>query len=125
MPHYYSCKSIVGQSFGEYYLVITDDYSNVKSGSKMEKSGIVLELYDDTNIWKIYQTGKKSDMEFSEPVLYFQHNLGYVPCHKLMGTPQLINDEIAFQSPFITAVPFLDQVVLDESYLQISKATSY
>jgi hypothetical protein len=124
MPHYYSCKSIVGQSFGEYYLVITDDYSNVKSGSKMEKSGIVLELYDDTNIWKIYQTGKKSDMEFSEPVLYFQHNLGYVPCHKLMGTPQLINDEIAFQSPFITAVPFLDQVVLDESYLQISKATS-
>jgi hypothetical protein len=36
----------------------------------------------------------------------------------------MINSEIAFQSPFITAVPLLDQVVLDESYLQISKATS-
>jgi hypothetical protein len=63
-------------------------------------------------------------MTFSEPYVYFQHNLGYVPCIKLMGAPQLINDEIAFQSPFITAVPLLDQVVLDESYLQMSKATS-
>ena len=63
-------------------------------------------------------------MTFGEPVLYFQHNLGYVPCIKLMGSPQLIADEIAFQSPFITAVPLLDQVVLDESYLQMSKATS-
>lgn len=124
MPEYYSCKSIVGQKFGKYYLVITDDKSDVKAGSKMERSGLVLELYDDTNIWKIYQTGKKSEMTFSEPVLYFQHNLGYVPCHKLMGMPQLINDEIAFQSPFITAVPFLEQSILDESYLQISKATS-
>jgi len=54
----------------------------------------------------------------------FQHNLGYVPAIKLMGSPQLIGDELAFQSPFITAVPLLDQVILDESYLQMSKATS-
>ena len=124
MPRYYNCKNIVGQKFGEYYLVISDDHSYVKNGSKMEESGIVLYLYDSDAIYKIEQTGKKSDMTFGEPVLYFQHNLGYVPCIKLMGSPQLINDEIAFQSPFITAVPLLDQVVLDESYLQMSKATS-
>ena len=124
MPTYYNCKNIVGQKFGEYYLVISDDHSYVKNGSKMEESGIVLFLYDSDAIYKIEQTGKKSDMTFGEPVLYFQHNLGYVPCIKLMGSPQLINDEIAFQSPFITAVPLLDQVVLDESYLQMSKATS-
>jgi hypothetical protein len=124
MPTYYNCKNIVGQKFGEYYLVISDDHSYVKAGSKMEESGIVLYLYDQNAIYKIEQTGKKSDMTFGEPMLYFQHNLGYVPCIKLMGSPQLINDEIAFQSPFITAVPLLDQVVLDESYLQMSKATS-
>jgi hypothetical protein len=123
-PHYYSCKSIVGQKFGEYYLVITDDKSRVRVGSKDELSGLILELYDDENIWKIAQYGKRSEMQFSEPVLYFNHGLGYVPCEKLKGTPQMINREIAFQSPFITAVPLLDQVVLDESYLQISKATS-
>ena len=124
MPTYYNCKNIVGQKFGEYYLVISDDHSYVKNGSKMEESGIVLYLYDQEAIYKIEQTGKKGDMTFGEPILYFQHNLGYVPCIKLMGSPQLIQDEIAFQSPFITAVPLLDQVVLDESYLQMSKATS-
>ena len=124
MPRYYNCKNIVGQKFGEYYLVISDDHSDVKAGSKMEHTGLVLELFDQNAIYKIEQIGKKSDMTFGEPILYFQHNLGYVPCIKLMGSPQLINDEIAFQSPFITAVPLLDQVVLDESYLQMSKATS-
>jgi hypothetical protein len=124
MPEYYSCKSIVGQQFGEYYMVITDDRTEVKVGTKTEKTGIVLEIYDNMNIWKVYQIGKRSDMTFSEPVLYFAHNLGYVPCHKLEGMPQLVGGEIAFQSPFITAVPLLDQVILDESYLQISKATS-
>jgi hypothetical protein len=124
MPEYYNCKNIVGQEFGEYYLVITDDYSVVKAGSKNERSGIVLELYDKEAIYRIEQIGKKSDLTFGEPILVFQHNLGYVPCIKLMGAPQLIADEIAFQSPFITAVPLLDQVILDESYLQMSKATS-
>jgi hypothetical protein len=124
MPEYYSCKSIVGQEFGVYYMVITDDRTDVKVGTKTEKSGLALEIYDNMNIWKVYQIGKKSDMTFSEPVLYFAHNLGYVPCHKLEGMPQLVGGEIAFQSPFITAVPLLDQVILDESYLQISKATS-
>jgi hypothetical protein len=124
MPEYYNCKNIVGQEFGSYYLVITDDYSVVKAGSKNERSGIILELYDKEAIYRIEQTGKKSDMTFGEPYVVFQHNLGYVPCIKLMGAPQLINDEIAFQSPFITAVPLLDQVILDESYLQMSKATS-
>jgi hypothetical protein len=124
MPEYYSCKSIVGQKYGEYYMVITDDKSEVRNGSKEEKSGIVLEIYDTMNIWKVYQIGKKSDYTFSEPELYYSHNLGYVPAQKLQGMPQLIGGEINFQSPFITAVPLLDQVILDESYLQISKATS-
>jgi hypothetical protein len=124
MPEYYSCKSIVGQKYGDYYMVITDDYSKVRNGSKEEKTGIVLEIYDTMNIWKVYQIGKKSDYTFSEPELYYSHNLGYVPAQKLQGMPQLIAGEINFQSPFITAVPLLDQVILDESYLQISKATS-
>lgn len=124
MPHYYNCKNIVGQEFGKYYLVITDDHSYIKTGSKVEQSGIVLELYDENCIYQIKQVGKKQDLTFGEPVLVFYHGLGYVPCIKLMGAPQLIKDEIAFQSPFITAVPLLDQVVLDESYLQMSKATS-
>jgi hypothetical protein len=124
LPKYYNCKRIVGQEFDKYYLVIDEDFSMVKNGSKYEETGIVLELYDDVAIYRIEQIGKKSELTFGEPVLYFQHNLGYVPCKKLMGTPQIINNELLFQSPFSTVVPLLDQVVLDESYLQMSKATS-
>jgi hypothetical protein len=105
MPEYYNCKKIVGQRFGEYYLVITDEHSEVKVGSKNERSGLVLELYDTMAIYKIYQVGKKSDLQFSEPELYYQHNLGYVPCHKLEGMPQLIGNEIAFQQGNI-GIPF-------------------
>ena len=124
LPNYYNCKRIVGQDLDKYYLVVDDDNSMVKNGSKYEETGIVLELYDDAAIYRIEQIGRKSDFTFGDPVVYFQHDLGYVPCKKLMGTPQIINNELLFQSPFSTVVPLLDQVVLDESYLQMSKATS-
>ena len=75
MPTYYNCKNIVGQKFGEYYLVISDDHSHVKVGTKTEESGIVLYLYDQEAIYKIEQNGKKGDMTFGEPVLYFSTTL--------------------------------------------------
>lgn len=124
LPKYYPCKSIVGQELGKWYLLISDEKSIVKSNNKELKEGLVLELFDDSCIYKIKQKGKKSDFVFGEVEVYFKHDLGYVPCIKLMGTPQLIEQTIAYQSPFITAVPLLEQALLDESYLQISKATS-
>jgi hypothetical protein len=124
MPRYYSCKSIVGQEIAEYYLVISDKRSMVKDGTKIEKSGIVLYFFDSVAVYRIEQTGKKSDYTFSDPVVEYQHNLGYVPCIKLMGTPQLERNSVVYTSPFLTAVPLLDQVILDNSYLQMVKAGS-
>lgn len=124
MPVYYSCKKIVGQKYGHYYLVISDEYSTVKEGSKNVKSGLCLYFFDDTAMYIIEQVGKKDDWTFGQPEIVYQYDLGYVPCIKLMGTPQLIGNELAFSSPFTAAVPLLDQVVLDNSYLQMSKATS-
>ena len=124
MPYYYSCKHIVGHKSEEYYLVISDDKSYVTVGNSKKEEGIVLELYDDTYIYRIEQVGKKSDYKFAEPIIYFQHDLGYIPCIKLMGTPQYINNDLLFQSPFITSVPLLDQIINDESYLSLTKATS-
>lgn len=124
MPYYYPCINIVGYESDEYYLVISDDESYVTVGNSKKEEGIILELFDDTYIYRISQVGKKSDLTFGEPVVYFQHDLGYIPCIKLMGTPQIINNELLFQSPFITSVPLLDQVINDESYLSLTKATS-
>jgi hypothetical protein len=124
LPRYYPCKSIVGQELGRWYLVISDEKTIIKSNNKDIKEGLILELFDDEYIYRIKQIGKKSDFRFGEVEIYFKHDLGYVPCIKLMGTPQLIDQTIAYQSPFITAIPLLEQALLDESYLQISKAGS-
>jgi hypothetical protein len=98
--------------------------SIVTEGGKQKREGIVLEFYDDFGIYRIEQYGKKSDYTFGQPYLFFEHKLGYVPVKKLGGTPMLIDSELCYQSPFITAVGLLDQVILDESYLQMVKAGS-
>jgi len=123
-PFFYSCKRVVGKDNEVYYLILTQFNSRVKEGSKYNNSGQVLYLLDDTNIWKIEQKGKKSDFEFGEPELHYEHNIGYVPVISMMGTPMLIDNDIIYKSPFLTSVPLLDQVILDNSYLGMVKATS-
>ena len=122
-PFYYSCKQIVAKGEG-YHMVVSQYKSVIKEGSKNVYDGEVLLLFDDMNVWRIEQTGKKSEFTFGQPFVYYAHNIGYVPYITLMGTPQLIDNRLIFTSPFLTAVPLLDQVVLDNSYLNMVKAMS-
>ena len=96
IPVYFSCKDIVGQEIGRWYLVETEMHSLVKEGNKQVRDGKVLEFYDDFGIYRIEQYGRKSDWTFSEPVLWFEHKLGYVPAKKLGGTPLLIDSTLTF-----------------------------
>jgi hypothetical protein len=113
-PFYYSSKHIICQKQGEYYGVV--------SYERKEKDLLVLLFFDRIYIWKVEQVGVKEKFEFGEPYIWFQHNLGYVPCEKLKGIPQLVGDELMFNSPFYYAVDNLDLVLLDQSYLQASKS---
>lgn len=106
---------------GEYALVLLNEKSNVSFGGGMQKCGLVFEFYDDTNIWRIVQTGKKSDYQF-QYFIYWSHNLGYLPAQKLKGRPLQKEDDILFQSPFMSAIELMDDVLLDDSYLRIIKA---
>lgn len=124
VPIYYSCRHIVGQDLGNWYLVKTDEKSNVKVGNKIVQDGLVLDLYDSRFVYRIEQTGDKDKLKFADPYVLYEHNLGYVPCIKLMGIPLLFDETLVYNSPFATAVGLLDLVLLDQSYLQISKATS-
>jgi hypothetical protein len=124
IPVYHSVKRIVGQDLGEWYLIITDEKSEVKVNNKPVREGIVLELYDSVAIYRIEQTGNKDKMTFAPPVEFYRHDLGYVPVKKLEGIPIIQDGTLLFDSPFLTAVGLLDLVVLDQSYLQIVKSTS-
>jgi hypothetical protein len=113
-PVYYSSRHIIAQKMGVYYGVIS--YEKTAAGL------MVLLFFDDQYIWKVEQQSPKEKWKFSEPYIWFQHGLGYVPCEKLKGIPQLVQDALMFNSPFYYAVDNLDLVLLDQSYLQASKS---
>jgi hypothetical protein len=117
----YDSKQVIGFLDNEYALVITHDKSWVSYGNGKEKTGIVLEFYDNENIWRIVQTGKKVDYQF-DILLYWNHALGYVPFKKLGGKPIYKEKEILYQSHFMAAVEPMDDILLDSSYLRAIKA---
>lgn len=120
-PHYFSSRDIVGQDFRSYILLRSSEKSNVEYNGKMARDGVVLFLIDDTNIYKIYQVGKKIDFQFSEPIIFHPHELGELPVTKLLGIPSIELGVPYYSSPFYFAVPLLDIALLDNATLQLSK----
>ncbi len=115
-PVYYNVEQVT--SFSETHaLILLKEKSIVLEGDRKVRKGLVFEFYDDENIWRIFQVGKRIDFKF-EIELFFEHGVGEMPVYKLMGVPQQMEAIIKYHSPFLTAVPNLDLVLLNQSYLQ-------
>jgi len=122
IPVFFESSKIVGQSFGRWYLLISEEKSTVTFSNKEVQEGIVLCLIDDENIYKIKQVGKKTDYRFGEIEVYYPHNIGEPPVIKLLGIPSIEDKSILYKSPYIFITPLLDIALLDNSTLQLSKA---
>lgn len=123
IPQYYPSEAIVAYEVGKWYMFLTDEKSWVEWGNTTVQEGLVFEVYDDTNIYKVIQVGRKVDYKF-ETIVYFQHDCGYCPVDRLKGIPVPAGREILYQSPFLYAVPSLNEVVLDSIMLRSVKASS-
>jgi len=121
-PEYYPSPRVVARKLGEYYMVISYDKSMVEYNGTMKKEGIVLEIYTSTQYISVKQVGKQIDYKFGQPEI-IEHTAGTCPVWVIGGSPVIIDDEMVFNSPFYTAVPLLNLVLLDSSYLNASKAT--
>ncbi len=121
-PYYYSVDKIVSQH-EDYFLIETGEKSLVTYQNQQKRIGRVFEFYDNNNIWKISQVGKKIEDNY-QIELYYKHDLGKIPVQKLMGIPKILDGEVRWESPFIHAVDNLDLVLLDSSHLQMAKAKS-
>lgn len=121
IPQYYPSESIVAYEIGKWYVFLTDEKSWVEWGNTTVQEGLVFEVYDDFGIYKVIQVGKKIDYKF-ETTLYFRHDCGYCPVDRLKGIPVPYGKEILYQSPFLYAVPSLNDVVLDSIMLRSVKA---
>lgn len=119
LPYYYSSNQIISEIDGEYTMVLLKEKSFVRYGNGNAQIGLVFELYDDQNIYIIKQIGEFQDFNF-ETQIYFNHAMGSVPVIKLMGIPNITENGILWQSPFLFVTDILDLVILNSSNLQVS-----
>lgn len=123
VPVMVDCERVLEYREGEFAIIELLEKSKVQSGSKEVKEGYIFEIYDRNTIWRVKQIGKKSDWIFSEPEIYYQHNIGYLPCEKLKGYPKQDDLHIYYQSYFIDAIPNLDVALYLNSNLDMSLVT--
>lgn len=121
-PKYYPCTDVWGYEGDEWYLIKSHEQSPVEYGGRIVDEGLVMLLIDDTNVWRITQTGRRVDAQFNIS-LWFAHDVGEPPVIHLMGKPRVDGGRMLWQSPFLVASDSLDIALLDNSYLQLSKAT--
>lgn len=102
-----------------FVLILRNDRVKMKD----DKEGLILELYDDHNIYIIRQVDSKPNFNimplFREPE---GHGLGEAPFIFLKGRPSTdAQGDDFFRSYFFPAVHHLDQAVLDNTSLSIVK----
>jgi len=116
IPVYYTVAQVVSFGF-EHALILLTEKSIVFEGNKKLRAGFIFEFYDDVNIYRIVQVGKRIDFTF-EIQITFEHGCEHLPVHKLKGVPVYNEDHVLWQSPFLYAVPNLDLVLINQNNLQ-------
>lgn len=101
---------------GEIALLLREEKSIVRTGGMDKPEGLIFDLYDKENIYRITQVGKKDDYKF-EIDLYYTHNLDALPCWRLGGIPVYEQDEYYYHSYFSAALPNLDMAAIMSSTL--------
>lgn len=123
IPVYYSTAQLVAYDEEQFYMFETKEKSLVEYGGKTVREGMVYEVYDDMNIWKVVQVGKKIDYEF-EIFVYYPHEGNAIPVSRCKGVPVVHGDDIVWQSRFLAVKDLLDEVILDSVYLRAVKNIS-
>lgn len=123
VPVYYSSEKILAFEEDEHYLLLSEEKSLVEYNNKREKLGYVFYWFDQENIVRIQQKGKKVDWEF-EAFIYLEHDWGSLPVWKLQGQPHLHGKIMYYQSPFDFAVGPLNLVLKNQINKQMAEANS-
>lgn len=114
---FYESKSVIDYEDGEYYLFLSNEESVVTYGGRKVDDGKVFELYTRNAIYFIVQIGDKVDYSF-EVRPFFEHNLDNCQVHQMKGIPNLCEDKILWQSPFLYATDLLDLVATNANWEQ-------
>ena len=116
---YTSCEDVWGFDYDRWYLIRLDETVKLSNTER----GLVCWMIDDTNIYRIEQTGKLRDWTFNTTIEY-AHNQGQPPCIHMMGVPSVKRGKLVWVSPFAPAVEHLDIVLSNTQYLQVAVVKS-
>jgi hypothetical protein len=106
----------------EFYLVVSNEYSEVQYNGNTVKEGRVLFIYTKNDIYKVEQYGKKIDNLY-RTFLYYNHNEGVIPAIEVGGIPKKTDDGIIQVSPYRYATDLLDLALTNKNWLQLSVST--
>jgi hypothetical protein len=116
----YESEQVILFEEDQFALIELREKSLVKHSQSMEKSGRIFEFYDENNIWRIEQVGKKTDYQF-EYTIYYEHNLGKLPVTKLKGEPCESEDNYTvYESYLMPAIPNLNIALYNHNTLEMS-----
>jgi hypothetical protein len=121
IAHIYGCERVIDFKEGNFCLIELPEKSPVKKADKTVIEGLMYEFYDQVAIYKVNQVGEKEDYNF-EVILYYRHDLEFLPCTKLKARPKVKDRNILYKSHFAPACEHLDLALLDNGYLTVSKA---
>jgi hypothetical protein len=88
----------------------------VKFGNGTVNEGLEFVVFDDVYEYRYTQVGKKVDYTF-EITYEYRHDLGHVPAYQLKGIPIDKDGEIAWESLFYNAIPYLNKAAVEASTL--------
>jgi hypothetical protein len=119
LPYNILSKNIIAFEEDEWYLVLSEEKSEVRYKTKLENKGMIFEYYDKETIKRVVQFGNFVDYTFNLEE-FLPHNLGYVPARRCKGIPCIYGDNLVWQSPYLYAVDILDLVLLNATNLMLS-----
>lgn len=116
----YDASRVWGFKHNKYAVLRAYEDADIQHYGRDYDDGIVLWMFDTDAIYKATQIGKKTDYKF-DIQLYYQHNMGFLPCKRLGGIPVQDEDRFYYQSFFSPAIPALNIALCDSSTLAMSK----
>lgn len=120
-PFFYRCDQVIYRNSRKGYMILTDDKSMVEYGGKKQKTGFVMEFYDDAIVYRITQIGKFIEWNFTIEE-FFIHEEGVIPVTELKAIPKLVERDIVYMPEFLYACDNLDLALMNAQYLQCSIA---
>ena len=118
-PLLYRSEAILDFIQRQWFLILTDEKSDVMVANSRERTGNVMRFYNRFGVYRIYQTGEKSKDIYAAEILY-NHNMDECPVRVLGGIAVSEESKTYWKSFFAAAVPSWNVAMRQESDLQAS-----